>query len=341
MKDLKMIKRLIASSPDWLLIRRLIYFVLVASFVCVVIADGSFHQSQWIVWSAFFFSLIGLGSQFIYRLEAICLTMAACLCVVWFVEYVNFTPESLAFYLLILTTGLLYLSQLRVQYAYPLMIVNVFAILSSYDPPFVGGEGDRIISICIGLVIVLISQIVFSFRFLRYQWQSYVVSGLKSLKKLNQELFACLLQGEYPDNVYLFENRIRIQKEKFIHAHVMLSQLKLDSMQQAVTKKLNTLYDILVDAGQLRWRLSDHNVAELCSAELTVIEKEMSKLLTEAENVASKNQCHLDISALDNAIQSLEDNYHQVLQVTSREPLVFLLFIATLRAFSEEISGLD
>ena len=44
----------------------------------------------------------------------------------------------------------------------------------------------------------------------------------------------------------------------------------------------------------------------------------------------------MELSILDGAISNFEDMYQNIIQVTAREPLVFLLFISSLKGLRDE-----
>lgn len=133
---------------------------------------------------------------------------------------------------------------------------------------------------------------------------------------LSRDIFACLLQAEYIDNVYLFERRLHESKRKSLLCLAKLRESKLD-----------TLFDLLMDMALLRHRVSDHTIFSLCANELSAISEELSKIFLEMGGVVR------DEIALAEKIQLFEDMFHHVLSVTAREPLAFLLFIASLKAF--------
>lgn len=322
-------------------IRQLTYLLLVTSSIFVIISIYPSEQSYWVAWSGLTFALISLGNNFIQRLEAICVTALVCLFTVWMAEYANVSLITLAVFLFAVSAYLAFLAERYPAYAYPILIINLFAILASYHPSFVGGYWEKSGSVCLGVAIVLVCQLIFSYRFQQREWHLNLLSALNQLRKLNQEIFSCLLQPEYADNLYIFERRIHAQKERFMQSIVLLSTTKKTQLQTIITKKLNLLYDITLSYAQLRRRVSDYAVLGICMDEMKAIEKEVDQLFVVAQKGVSKNKYNFDVQPLLMAIQHLEDNYHQMLQVTSKEPLVFLLFIASLRSFAEEMTNLD
>lgn len=322
-------------------IRQLVYLFLVTSTIFSIALFCPASQNHWLIWAALFLALISVGQYFVYRLEVICATVLACGFAVWFAEIVNVSLIAIGVYLFLLTAILTYYSQRYPLYAYPIFIINVFGILASFSSLWVGGDGDKTLSIAKGAAIVLVCQLVFLYRYVYYQWLFYVLGSLTALKKLNQELFSCLLREEYADNIYIFERRIHTQKQKLMQSMVALSELKLTPLQMEIVKKLNMLLDAMLDYAQLRRRINDFNILHVCSAEMAAIEKDINLLLLQAKKGITQQVYFFNTESLSASIQRFEDNYHQVLQVASKEPLVFLLFISGLRSFCEEMSHFD
>ena len=322
-------------------IRQLTYLLLVTSSIFVIISAYPSDQTYWVVLSGLTFALISLGHNFIQRIEAICVTALICLFVVWAGEYASVSLLTLSVFLFVVSTYLAFLAERYPAYAYPILIINLFAILASYSPTFVGGYWVKAVSVGAGVAIVLVCQLMFAYRFQQREWQLNVTAALSHLRKLNQEIFSCLLQPEYSDNLYIFERRIHAQKERFMQVMVLLSSAKEAQPQMVVTRKLNLLYDAVLSYAQLRRRVSDYAVLGICIDEMKAIEKAVDLLFLMALNGIKKNKYDFDVRPLLIAIQQLEDNYQQILQVTSKEPLVFLLFIASLRLFAEEMTNLD
>lgn len=322
-------------------IRQLIYLLLVAVSIFAFITLYPSEQRYWVVWSGLLFAPISLGKNFIQRLEAICLTALMCLFVIWLAEYASVFFITTAIFLFVITVCFVYLSEQYPLYAYSFLIINLFAILAIYSPSYVGGNGEKIGSICLGIAIVILNQIIFSYRYQQYDWLSNAQAALNNLRKLNQAIFSCLLQPEYADNLYIFERRLHAEKEKFMQSMVLLSTIKKTPIQMAVTKKLNILYDAVLGYAQLRLRITDYTVLGVCVDEMKMLEKAIDQLFFMASKGINKNKYDFNVQALLSAIQHLEDNYQQVLQVTSKEPLMFVLFIANLRAFAEEMANVD
>jgi hypothetical protein len=140
------------------------------------------------------------------------------------------------------------------------------------------------------------------------------VEALPCLAALSEEIFSCFLQSEYPDALYLYERRLHIAKLKCM---------------RVLTPDLYPLYESLLDCAQLRSRIGDHHTFGACAQELRAIATDLSKALTDPK---------FNRAQLETSINQLEDSYHNVLQIAARDPVVFLLFINSLKNIYAELS---
>ena len=101
---------------------------------------------------------------------------------------------------------------------------------------------------------------------------------------------------------------------------------------------LKNFSDITYDHSLLRHRTSDKTIFSVCKKELTEISAEINQLFSDMAQVLNKKRYHIDVTGLNKHIESLEETYQHILQVTSREPLVFLLFLSSLKALSNEMA---
>ncbi len=201
---------------------------------------------------------------------------------------------------------------------------------------------QSLIYFSVGMGVAFLAPGIFQFS-LPYtkKERPLIRKALASLERLNDEIFACFLQPSYLDTRYLFERRIHIQKNAFMQAMIALHHLKQSETHEM--QKLNQLYDLMLSYAQLRWRISDHSVFLLCTDELSQLARIISSVLERASKQIRGKNFKLDFNyhQLPDAIESLEENYHQVLQVSAKEPINFLLFIANLKLFCEELMAGD
>ena len=87
----------------------------------------------------------------------------------------------------------------------------------------------------------------------------------------------------------------------------------------------------------MRRRVSDHTVFSLCVREMNSISNEINLLIKEMVFVVKNKKDTIDTLPLAEKIELFESIYNNVLRITAREPLAFLLFIAGLKAFRNKI----
>lgn len=164
-----------------------------------------------------------------------------------------------------------------------------------------------------------------------FHWR--VKKLLKHLRELNEDVFSCFLSLDYQQATYLFERRIHEQKNKCMMTLLKLSNMtqKEDMLKNTLVEKLKKIFLITIDYSLLRWRVSDPHTFSICKKELENIDQAISELYRsfykKTTNICLKN--------LNMQLDSLEDNYQQVLQVSALAPLYFLIFIASLKTLSE------
>ena len=328
-------------------IKRFIYLVLTACVTFTAYYHSHNSQSYWLAWSGLMFALITVGDTRRHRIIIILFTGFAAMSFTFVAGYLATYMPLLAIYLFLVTACTTFAGLSYPNYFYLFFLINLFAILGGSIAPSMLENGERMVCIGEGVFIATVLQIVFLLKFMRNALQAWLIIALRNLQFLSKEFFSCFLQSEYIDNVYLFERRIHNQKNRFMQAlgrlREMVSQVtgsKHADMFAPMLLKLDCLYDILLDGGQLRQRVTDHTIFQVCNEELTAVSQEMEKLLGDVISVlAFKNQ-HVDLANLDVKIARFEDNYQHVMQITAREPLPIFLFIATLKAFRNELAAL-
>ena len=328
-------------------IRRLFYLLLVTCAAFAAHACSCNPQSYWLVLSALILSLITIGDTFSRRVFAITLTGVACTLSVLISGIISGVPIIQAVFLALLTVGCVYVGQYFSRYFLLFLTINLFALVSGTMPASLPQVTDRMMFVFCGMVIAIFFQIVFLPGFLRHELRSWLRKALLRLAATNQEIFSSFLRAEYANNLYLFEKRIHVQKNKYMQTMEALREVAsqasaaLKHEEARVLKKLldelDYIYSIILDCAQLRRRVSDYTIFNLCYNEMTAIAQEINKLVLAVISVYAYQNNQIDVLALAVKIRHLEDNYQNVLQVTAREPLVFLLFIASLKILNEEL----
>jgi uncharacterized membrane protein YgaE (UPF0421/DUF939 family) len=330
-------------------IKRLSYLILVALAVYLIKPHFYSSQSYWLIWSALILSLITSGDSFKRRITMIVITGLTAAFACFIAGCLTPITILLGIYLFIITLVCAVASQLYPRYFFPTFIINLFVILSSTSVSFAENT-ERFVFISIGVVIAAVLQIIFYPYFIRNERQSYLLIALRSLKKLNNDIFSCLLEPAYSDNIYLFERRLHASKNQFIQALsrlrevTQLAETKLNEDERAAHEhlllNLDLLFENMLDYSQLRRRVTDYTTLSLCSQELKNISLEIDKSIDGLINHVSHKKFYPNLNKLTQYVNQLESHYHHVLQIASREPLVFLLFIDSLNAFIKRLDEL-
>ena len=308
--------------------RRLLYFLLLITTALIIFSQSTHPQRHWLIWSSLFLSLVTQGDTFLQRQTIITLTALACLLSVWLAANAHIMPFALAIILLFITMTCVYFSQRYTRYSLAFFIINLFALLSGCFPPPHHEEAQCLLFISEGAAMTLLFQFLFWPGYKKGESSALFLIAMQSLKNLNQDIFACFLQSDYADNKYQYEKRLHDQKMRFMQT---ISQSK--KIGKKLAGELTTIFEILLDCAQLRGRVSDFSIFQVCATELAAIFEAMDKLFLATAPI--------DTERLNDCIQRLEESYQHVLSVTAKEPLPFMLFIASLRAFSQSIGSLE
>lgn len=218
-----------------------------------------------------------------------------------------------------------------------LLCMNVMAIFAVALPEV--GDG-RVLAIGGGVMIASFCQLIFMVRFAKSEQRGWMLRVVKSLSFISLDVFNCLQKPEYPENVYLYERRVHFSKLRYFKAMIKLKAAILGAKNNehalARANKLQAMFDILMDCAQLRRRVSDHTVFALCVQELAGISREVNQLFIEVGKVSANHASSVDTLPLQEKIDLLTNHFQTVLNVAAREPLAFLLFIASLRHLCDE-----
>lgn len=316
-------------------IKRLIYLFLVTvtAFIIQIHLDNS--QSHWLVWSALLLSLITTGNTFWQRISIIALA-GIVLCLIVFISgMVSALIIVFSLYLFVLTCALVYAGQAHSKYFYIFFIINLFAILSISYLSISQENIARSEYVLFGAAIVMCFQFIFLPYFKRDECSAYTKITLQNLRLLSNEIFSCFISPEYIDNVYLFERRVHHAKSKYFASISRLREVGVS--ENKFLSYLEWWHDNLIDCAQLRRRVIDHATLSVCRDEMTLVAQNIENIFSALQ----RRQQKIDTQDLNISINRLDDNYQHVVKIASREPLVFLLLIESLRSLSESFDQLN
>lgn len=149
---------------------------------------------------------------------------------------------------------------------------------------------------------------------------------LSALDSLQQAFFACY-SGQGGNDAVIARARQRLY-----HAvHKLRRMAGAENMERP-----ERLYETIFLFGQLRFRVRDKALFEVCRQELSAISECISAVLRAGDARSLQNAQ----TAFDGVTGSLEELYDSVLCITAREPEVFQFLFAHLRMFRTEIDAL-
>lgn len=318
-----------------------IYLALVTSTAFVITLQYPNSQNHWLIWVALFTSLVAYGNTFIQRLAMMMLTGLMCTLLAFCASELVGHPLLLALYLFTITLSCVYGGQRFPNYFYILFVSNLFALLGAGFADSFSVNIIRLADMATGTAIAILYLFIFAPNYSRNQLRAWTTISLTHLNELISEIFDCLSQPDYAENIYLFERRIHLRKNKFMQSLCKLRELttalKSKIKQRITIGKIENLYDIILDCAQILRRVTDHTIFSLCQPELRAIENEMTKMISGFIRHRNRKIKSINTEPLMDAIRRFEQTYQNVMQVTSREPLVFMLFIQGLKAFCAEI----
>lgn len=330
-----------------LLIRRLIFLLLVSCAALAAHFLSTTPQTYWFILSTLLLSLIEMGDTFFRRVSVIVITGLTVSIIVYVTGMLSGHLILLAIVLAVITICCVFVSGIYPQYFLLALIINLCAILSGSLSATMPECAERMLNVVCGMALVALLQIIYLPGFTRSELRLWLNKTLANLELCNKEIFSCFLSPEYVNNLYLYERRIHTQKVKFMQSLnksrdiIMDTTLKIassdrDTMSQWLIK-IEYIYTIILDCAQLRRRVTDHTVFGLCANEMDGISHEVTAIILELIKVLAGNKGKVNAIALSVRIKHLDDNYQNVLRITAREPLVFVLFISSLKILNDEL----
>lgn len=320
-------------------IKRFAYWVFVAAFSLVIYAYFKIPQSNWLVYSAMLLSLISIDMPLSRRTLMLLLVPVASVSA----ALTGFLlPGGVVVLMgcLALLTGLCLLMEIQhEEYAYPFFVVNFLTILMIYGKGIGLVYATSLMNVFAGAFVAMICQLILLPGFSRDQRARWRFLSLRYLNDLSMDLFNCFLSVDYPENQYVYERRLHVKKRKFLQALAQLKQYHRKPHSRDFTRQYEQAYEALLDCAQARGRVSDYTLFSLCTNEMQNIMLSIEKCFRQL--MFSRKVERDSFASLSTQINSLEDNYHAVLNVTAREPLVILLLLNALRNFQQALTQLS
>lgn len=313
-------------------IQRWLYFLVVTFITIGIVHLLSPQQAAWYLCATFILLLLYIDDLYHHRLRLIgATTLFSCLSLL----LLAYLPISLAiFYLILLPIILIPISFIKPAWRISIYAILLFSILSYLSPLMLPVE-MKLSLLCLPAIILIVCQLIILFSNRRENRQLRHV--LYRLKLLNSDIFATYIHQHYADNLYLYERRIHIQKRRFLEA---LELYRSNTGITHIIESIEKLYDTMLDYAQLRFRNTDASLFEVANREMQALNTAINHSLSAMMKQARFQPHQISLHSLKVAISDMETVFQGVIQVTAREPLLFILFIDSLKRFDENLADL-
>lgn len=314
----------------------MLYIIATVLTVAILFFTMDFSQGVWLLASAFLFLNISFETSLRRRTLVLAAVGAAALAWV-FIGSLAASMMLVQAVLLTLATGYcIYMTVRHGQTAYPWFAANVLGVMAVNSDGTVTAALSHAEAVLISLGVVLAGQIILLPFFARDEYRWCKKRVLHRLSRLSENIFACLISSGYVDNLYLFERRIHKQKIKCLTRMALLAQREqAAASSDAAAYKMQKLFEMLLDIGQIRRRVTDHTVFALCVDEMKGIDHAIRNVFAALAG-HDDDQQDAALTKLEKYVTQLESTFEHVLRVTAREPLVFVLMLAGLKELIKE-----
>lgn len=321
-------------------IKRTLYLLIIVAAVLFVTHAELLTQPIWFIFACFSLVQTSLAEGLFKRTFMLIMSgfIAAVFVIAGGLVAANIYL-SVAF-LLIVTALCTYREFKDEAFGYPLLIVNMIAVLALYQADSPAGGWQRALAVADAVIIVVAAQTVLLPFFARSEYNRTRKITFFHLRNYVQALFECLTSPDYPDDVYYYERELHKEKIKCMHGITTLATMEqkhgfVDKVFNA--GQIQNIFAVLVDVSQIRRRSTDHTAFALCAPELLNLEDAMVQLFTACASQFTSKLEHI-CEVLEARILQLDDNLENVVKIASREPAVFVLFRTALQGLYEDMS---
>lgn len=337
-----------------LFLKKLFYLIFVLLSVFSIYWYISLPERHWLIWSSLACLFFPMEHSFSRQIRTYLQWAVLFPLLIFITGSLTASTVAITIYLFILMFLISFISQCHqifddaAHVFIPSFLLGVLILISAFLPPHEFQDNlYRAFFVLLGMAIPMVWQIIFWPHYIDNRIQYLTHRALRYLSGLQQSIFACFLQPDYSENVYSYERKLHLYKYLFL-----LTQFGLKNLLGSCKKNVNgvlyldELFDLSLDMSQLRWRVSDYTIFAVCKQDLTAVIVNIAALffslgaiVNRKSNARSKvsQQFLQKLTLLEMSIKKLDETYYNVLQVTSREPLVFFLFLTRLKIFQEKL----
>lgn len=320
-------------------IKRVFYLLIIVAAVLFVSHAELLNQPVWFIFASFFLAQATLTDGLVKR--TLMLIISGLIATVFVIAggLVATNIYLSVVFLLIVTALCTYRGLQDEAFIYPMLIINVIAVLALFQADSLAGGWQRALAVADAVIIVIAAQIILLPFFARSEYNRTRKITFFHLRNYVEALFECLTSPDYPDDIYYYERELH--KEKINCMHGITSLAAIEQKHGLVDKGFNAeqiqnIFAVLVDVSQIRRRSTDHTAFALCAPELLNLEDVMVQLFNACANQLTGKLQHI-CEALESRILQLDDNLENVVKIASREPAVFVLFRTALQGLYEDM----
>ena len=170
-----------------------------------------------------------------------------------------------------------------------------------------------------------------------------IINYFHSLNQLQEYIFF-----SYGKKKSIIEENDSMQKIHLARVNLFISMKKIRALfrekkqNHSILNKIKNFYEIIFSLNNLNLRVNDNALFEICSAEMQKIARYITYSLQAFQSAQIEQAFHF-IKELSLSIDEFTKLYLDMLQVISREPIVFLFFIQDVTALRDEMKflGMD
>lgn len=197
-----------------------------------------------------------------------------------------------------------------------------------------------ILFILVGLVLAVVIQFIFN-----HSYKYILLKTCQQFKLLAEEIFLCLIDPRFYEQQFFFERSLHTRKNQLLKSLVTLREIVAEkkvpeenvvSVAEKLEQHFDCLLAILLEISQLRHRVTEANVLQMCQEEMVQILLSVDQLFNVIiimirNGINDDTTQHTAIFECAKAIKFFEEKDQHVLRIATPEPMIFILFIASIR----------
>lgn len=291
-------------------------------------------QPQWQLIGVLLLLLIIDAKTFLENAHMIMITGILSAIFIFIGGLLSVFPVVQAIFLFIIIFCSMWLSASKQILNLPTFIVILLTLIVSMTPLNVIENPHRAMSLILSLVIIQLMHLLFIYKYQYYTRTAYQKIAIKRLKTLNDEVFCTFLANDYKEQLYLYERRIHVAKNAYLQA---VAKINSDGQQNDLAQNFINTYFALIAVSMIRKQVSDYSVFLLCHHEIESLKDNLDSIYCAGQD---KKQVLSGVKKVTQSIDAFEAITERVLEISSKEPIVFYLFIQNLQNYQQKLRTL-